>query len=220
MIAPYVNGVDCNAGCPQSWAIKEGIGCSLMGRPELVRDMVIAAKHALRNTNKTVSIKIRIHKDINETIAFLACVASSGALDYVTVHARTRTQRSSTPPDLIALKTLRAAFPDLYMIANGDVYTVADAEEIVRNTGVDGVMAARGILENPALFAGLKQPDTEVVRRFLDYALRCGLRYELILHHVHEMVARQTTKRQRKGLAQARDALDIVDWVNLESASI
>ena len=40
------------------------------------------------------------------------------------------------------------------MVANGDVKTLEDAKNVHVNTGVDGVMVARGILENPALFAG------------------------------------------------------------------
>lgn len=63
MIAEWVDGVNLNCGCPQSWAIKEGIGCSLMENPELVAIMVKAAKSRL-SPEKSVSVKIRIHKDL------------------------------------------------------------------------------------------------------------------------------------------------------------
>jgi tRNA-dihydrouridine synthase 4 len=63
MITPFCSGVDLNCGCPQSWAIKEGIGCSLMSQPELVASMVTAAKARIA-PDKSVSVKIRIHKDI------------------------------------------------------------------------------------------------------------------------------------------------------------
>jgi tRNA-dihydrouridine synthase 4 len=63
MITPFCSGVDLNCGCPQSWAIKEGIGCSLMSQPDLVASMVTAAKARIA-PNKSVSVKIRIHKDI------------------------------------------------------------------------------------------------------------------------------------------------------------
>jgi len=35
-----VAGVDLNCGCPQRWAIQEGIGCALLKKPDLVKDMV------------------------------------------------------------------------------------------------------------------------------------------------------------------------------------
>lgn len=63
LIAPWVDGVDLNCGCPQSWAIKEGIGCSLMDNPDLVAGMVKAAK-AVLGPLKSVSCKIRLHKDL------------------------------------------------------------------------------------------------------------------------------------------------------------
>ena len=39
-------------------------------------------------------------------------------------------------------------------MANGDVRSLKDAAEVRAATGVDGVMCARGMLENPAMFAG------------------------------------------------------------------
>ena len=39
-------------------------------------------------------------------------------------------------------------------MANGDVRSLSDAAEVRAATGVDGVMCARGMLENPAMFAG------------------------------------------------------------------
>ena len=40
------------------------------------------------------------------------------------------------------------------VLANGDVRSLADAAQVRDATGVDGVMCARGMLENPAMFAG------------------------------------------------------------------
>jgi Dihydrouridine synthase (Dus) len=44
MIYPYVDDVDLNCGCPQTWACQEGIGAGLMTNPEAVREMVAALK--------------------------------------------------------------------------------------------------------------------------------------------------------------------------------
>lgn len=63
MIGPWVNGVDLNCGCPQSWAMKEGIGCSMMGNPTKVAAMMKEAKQRI-GPGKTVSCKIRIHQDL------------------------------------------------------------------------------------------------------------------------------------------------------------
>ena len=63
LIAPYVDGLDLNCGCPQKWAYHEGIGCALLRKPELVRDMVRAVKNRM-GWGWPVSIKIRIDPDL------------------------------------------------------------------------------------------------------------------------------------------------------------
>jgi tRNA-dihydrouridine synthase 4 len=78
LVAPYVNGVDINCGCPQSWACAETLGAALMEQRELVRDMVVETRQRLRDEGwavakekdinnpkgRSVSVKIRVHKDL------------------------------------------------------------------------------------------------------------------------------------------------------------
>lgn len=146
-----------------------------MSSPEKVGAMVAEAKRRLAGTDKSVSVKIRIHKDLEETRRFVEIVQRAG-VDWITVHGRTRNQRSSTPPDFEAIAWLRP-FIKCPVLANGDVYSLEDAKRIVELTGVDGVMAARGLLENPCLFAGFERAPKEAVARFLAYASRTGLRH-------------------------------------------
>lgn len=54
--------LDVNCGCPQKWAINEGIGVYLMDKPELISDMIKTIK--MNIPNLPCSIKIRIHNDI------------------------------------------------------------------------------------------------------------------------------------------------------------
>ena len=59
LIAPYIDGLDINCGCPQKWAFHEGIGCALLRKPELVADMIRCTKDRM-GWGWPVSIKIRI----------------------------------------------------------------------------------------------------------------------------------------------------------------
>lgn len=212
MIIPWVDGVDLNCGCPQSWAIKEGIGCSLMESPELVASMVQAAKMRVAPT-KSVSCKIRIHKDLDRTIRWVQTLERAG-VDFITIHGRTRSQRSSTSPDYAAIKTLKGSV-GVPVLANGDTYSLDDVNKIFVLTGVDGVMAARGILENPALFIGDSVTSAACVRQFLEYAVRCPIPFPLVLHHISEMTARipGMTKKDRKRLMACRDLVDLIDFM-------
>lgn len=78
LAAPWVNGVDLNCGCPQSWACAETLGAALMNERALVKDMVVETRQKLREDGwavgmhddvnspkgRSVSVKIRIHKDL------------------------------------------------------------------------------------------------------------------------------------------------------------
>jgi tRNA-dihydrouridine synthase 4 len=76
-------------------------------------------------------------------------------------------------------------------------------------------MAARGILENPALFAKHTEVPVECLRDLLAWAIRCPIPFTLVLHHVTEMTARMPgmTKRERKAMMQCADLLDLLDFV-------
>jgi tRNA-dihydrouridine synthase 4 len=63
----HMGGIDLNCGCPQKWAMQEGIGSALLKKPETIKSMVKAAKE--RAGNLPISIKIRIAHDLRETVS-------------------------------------------------------------------------------------------------------------------------------------------------------
>lgn len=77
--------------------------------------------------------------------------AIAAGADYITVHGRTRHQSSTAHPvnlDSITF-AVGCAKGDVPVVANGDVFSLAEAEETRRRCGVKAVMAARGLLANP-----------------------------------------------------------------------
>ena len=150
MVAPYCNGVDLNCGCPQRWAMKEGYGADLLQKPDLVKDLIYQVRNRIPNPF-TVSVKIRLLKDIRRTIEYCRVLEKAGA-SFLTVHARTPEMRND-PIDLDSLKLVRDSVK-LPLIANGDVKDLKSAERLFNESNCDAVMSARGILTNPALFAG------------------------------------------------------------------
>ena len=71
---------------------------------------------------------------------------------FITVHGRTREQRGH-PVNLGAIRDIKQSV-GVPVVANGDIRSLGDMEDTVSATGCDGVMAARGMLENPAMYAG------------------------------------------------------------------
>lgn len=113
--APFIDGVDLNCGCPQRWAISEGVGAHLMSRPELVAEMVREAKsRSVKRQNGgplRVSIKIRVHDDLRRTVDFVRQAEMAG-VDWITVHGRTRRQKSIEPVNVDAIALVSWAFAD------------------------------------------------------------------------------------------------------------
>nr|XP_033953383.1 tRNA-dihydrouridine(20a/20b) synthase [NAD(P)+]-like isoform X2 [Pseudochaenichthys georgianus] len=136
VVAPFSDGVDLNCGCPQRWATSAGYGACLINKPELVKDMVTHVRNQVDNPNYTASIKIRIHKDLRQTVD-LCQKAESAGVSWITVHGRTAEERHQTVHyDAIKLIKDSVSIP---VIANGDIKYLRDVESIHQLTGVDGM---------------------------------------------------------------------------------
>ncbi|KAJ1565383.1 hypothetical protein HK096_003110, partial [Nowakowskiella sp. JEL0078] len=204
LVAPFANGVDLNCGCPQRWALSEGIGASLMENPELVRDMVRQAKARTSavqmvggfTNNFPISIKIRVHPDLKKTVEFVKRAESVG-VDWITVHGRTKKQKNSEPVNLDAIKIAKESV-DVPVFANGDIFTLDDAKNCVENTNVDGVMAARGLLENPALFMGYNRTPLSCVREYTKLAMGYGGTHFIAHHHLMYMLENSLSRTERR----------------------
>lgn len=187
LAAPWVDGVDLNCGCPQGWALAEGIGAGLMRTPELIAEMVRRARSLGGGVPATpISVKMRIFEDGPRTVELAQAIEAAGAA-WVTVHGRTRHQRSSEPVDYEAIARIRQAVR-IPVIANGDITSLGVARQIQESTGVQGVMAARGLLENPALFAGYERPPQACLERFIEHSLQYGASGAVFQHHVAKML--------------------------------
>ena len=157
LMAPYADAIDLNCGCPQKWAMQDGLGAHLVKKPELIADMVKQARSAAQIP---VSVKIRLRSTTQETVELCRRAEKAGA-EWITIHGRTSKERHC-PVHYDDIRTAKQAL-NIPVLANGDVFTLGDAERIVCDTGVDGVMSARGLLANPALFDGVNSTPKEVV---------------------------------------------------------
>lgn len=215
--------VNLNVGCPSD-RVKSGcFGASLMARPEVVRDAVIAMREAVAIP---VTVKHRIGIDDIDTyddmLRFVDVVAPSGA-DRFTVHARKAWLQGLSPKENRTIPPLRhhevhrlkAERPHLVIETNGGIRTLDEAS---RHIGpVDAVMIGRGVYDNPYVLAdadrrffGDEHPVPsrhDVVRGMLDYVddeLRGGNRLHRITRHMLGLFTGQPgAKRWRRALSEA-----------------
>ena len=185
LAAPFVDGIDLNCGCPQRWALQEGIGAKLMHvNPEHLKDMIRQARG--RTVDTPVSVKIRIYEDRRRTVDLARQLEASGA-SWVTVHGRRKEQKPSEDIDPESIKLVKEALA-IPVIANGNIFTRQEAEDLYSQTGADGIMSARGLLENPALFAGYNKTPWEAVERYIELSIRYGSCHAIMHHHLVTMM--------------------------------
>lgn len=185
--------MDLNCGCPQRWAIKDGYGVDLLTKPELVRDLVLQVRNRIPRPF-TVSVKIRLLKDIRKTIELCQTLEKTG-VSFLTVHARTPQMRNE-PIDIEGLKTIRDSVK-VPLIANGDVKSLEDAEYLYENIKCEGVMSANGILTNPAMYSGHRETPLTCVQDWLDITSSMPTHFLCMHHHLVFMLEKILPKKER-----------------------
>ena len=142
--------IDINMGCPVPKVFGNGEGSALMASPSLIFDIVSAVKKAIR-IPVTVKLRAGIDEKRKNAVECAKAAEAAGA-SLIAVHGRTRTQMYSGLADREIIKNVKNSV-QIPIIANGDIYTAADALAMKNETGADGLMIARGAVGNPFLFA-------------------------------------------------------------------
>ncbi len=140
--------VDINLGCPVKKVVKQGGGSNLLRDLPLLEAIFKAVRNAV---TLPLTIKIRTGWDRSSTNAVAVLkLAENCGVDGLAIHGRARCDMFSGKADwtVIARVKENARIP---VMGNGDVFSPPDAERMLRETGVDGVMIGRGVLSNPWL---------------------------------------------------------------------
>lgn len=196
LLYPYVDGVDLNCGCPQRWAMKDGYGCALLSKPELVHSLLRSVRNCFPS-NFTVSVKVRLLQEVKKTIAMCQQLEKCG-IDFMTVHGRTPVQKSGDAIDVDTLREIceKATIP---VIANGGIKTLDEADQLHEAVKSRGVMAASGILNNPALFSGYNKTPLSCIQQWIDLKNKSGDRitFQCYHHHLVFMLDKILSKKQK-----------------------
>jgi len=152
--------INLNCGCPSERVQKGAFGACLMAEPTLVADCVKAMRDAV---SIDVTVKHRIGIDDVESYDFVrdfvGKIAGAGSKTFI-VHARNAILKGLSPKEnreIPPLKydyayRLKRDFPELEILINGGIKTVAEIDEHLKH--VDGVMLGREAYHNPFLMAG------------------------------------------------------------------
>lgn len=148
----HPDGIDINFGCPVQKASKQGFGSVLLNDPAQSAKIIKAAVSA---TKIPISIKMRLlSKVVSNTVNFISIVEKVG-VKLVCIHARTQTQKYGGHADWELLHKIKAHFPDLIILGNGDIESLQDLKDKLGN--LDGVLVGRAAKRNYGIFRELSK---------------------------------------------------------------
>ena len=143
--------IDINMGCPAKKVNKKLAGSALMQEPELVKRILHSVVAAV---DVPVTLKIRTgwapeHRNGVE----IARIAEDAGIQALAVHGRTRACMYNGHAEYDTIKAIKQAI-QIPVVANGDVTTPQQAEQVLAYTGADAIMICtfgRGSLGGSAL---------------------------------------------------------------------
>ena len=144
---PY--GIDLNFGCPTPLVNRHRGGAALLGEPELLHRIAAAVRAAVPR-EMPVTAKMRLGIDDTAKAIDCALALESGGINELVVHARTKADGYKPIRRWEWVARIREAVT-LPLIANGEVWTVADWQAIRTASGCDDVMLGRGAVADPLL---------------------------------------------------------------------
>lgn len=153
ILEKYADIIDINMGCPVNKVVKGQDGCALMRNPKLAQEIV----KKIKSTVKTpVSVKFRLGYTFDElNFADFGVKMQEAGADFITIHARTRSQMYSGNADWKLIKELKQNV-DIPVFANGDVNSVEKARQCLEQSNADGIAIGRGILGDVTLISRIE----------------------------------------------------------------
>ena len=147
--------IDLNFACPVRKVVSHKRGGALMKDPERALATVRAVIAAVPGRPVTLKLRrsFRTSDAANEDFWTIARGAFEAGAAAIAVHARSVEQKYTGRADWDFLAEVKRAFPDRTILGSGDVTSPAESLRMLAETGVDGVLAARGAIGNPWFFA-------------------------------------------------------------------
>ncbi|MBP6902179.1 MAG: tRNA-dihydrouridine synthase [Burkholderiaceae bacterium] len=212
-------GIDLNFGCPAKTVNRHRGGAVLLDEPELLHDIVAAVRRAVPAA-VPVSAKMRLgNRDADLSLESAQALVAGGACELV-VHGRTKLQGYKPPAYWDAIARIRQALPaTLPVIANGEIWSAADALRCRAESGCQALMLGRGMVADPGLALAIRgafAPGWEVVPPLLArYWERVALHVEP-RHRAGRL--KQWLNLLRRRFAEAQALYDAVRTLNAPEA--
>ncbi len=142
-------GIDLNFGCPTPLINRNRGGAALLDEPELLHRIAAEVRAAVPD-EIPVTAKMRLGISDTSRAIDCACALQEGGIRELVVHARTREDGYRPPARWQSVGLIRESLR-IPVIANGEVWTLADYDAIREATGCEDIMLGRGAVADPLL---------------------------------------------------------------------
>ncbi len=150
-------GIDINMGCPVAKVISKGACSALIKDRGLAKDMINVSKEGIESSGEKIPLSVKTRIGFDEIDLSWIEFLLEQKLDALTVHCRTVAELSKVPnhfevlPEIVAMKN--EISPQTKLIANGDITSRTQGEQLADQYGLDGVMIGRGVFSDPYVFS-------------------------------------------------------------------
>jgi nifR3 family TIM-barrel protein len=147
--------IDLNFGCPVKKVLGRCRGGFLLSTPSGALEIVGRVRDVLP---PQIPLTVKMRRGLDDSQAsrdnFFTIFDGAFGLGVaaITVHGRTVRQRYDGPSNWAFLREVKQHAGSRIVLGSGDLFTAEDCLNMLIQTGVDGVTAARGAIGNPWIF--------------------------------------------------------------------
>ena len=149
--------IDLNFACPAPKVLRRARGGHLMQHPGFIRETFLRTREKV---TCPVFMKIRIGYDrseaANEDFWTICENAATDGVDMLAIHGRTVHQKYRGKADWSLIIEAKKRFPNLTIFGSGDIMTPEIAIQRREESGIDGIIVARGAIGNPWIFQEIR----------------------------------------------------------------
>lgn len=170
--------IDMNFGCPAKTVNNSYGGARLLDEPNLIEHIVAKVRRQVP-VAVPVSAKIRLGFETRDQYLVAAQAVVNGGANELIVHARSRADGYKPPAYWHVIAQIKSHFA-IPVVANGEIWSVADWHECRHQSLCDQVMLGRGLLAQPGLALQIKADWQGHPIAEMDWQAACKL-----LYHYH-----------------------------------
>jgi tRNA-dihydrouridine synthase C len=187
-------GVDLNFGCPAKTVNRHDGGATLLQYPTRIFNIVSEVRRTLP-LDTPLSVKIRLgYNDTHQLIETVQAIESAGA-QWITLHTRTKADGYRPPARWEWLRTVKEQI-QIPLVANGDIWSVADFKECQALSGCEDYMLGRGAFAQPDLALQISQKKIAGIRFAMIW---CEIRQLIVTHSHMAALSRNETFAIQRG---------------------